>query len=47
MMGIPAGANISREITNKGVYDIGDAVMQLDAPVFDSGSKKYSQRLQE
>ncbi|KAF5596838.1 hypothetical protein FPANT_4240 [Fusarium pseudoanthophilum] len=47
MMGIPAGANISQEITNKGVYDIGDAVMQLDAPVFDAGSKKYSQRLQE
>ncbi|PNP83780.1 hypothetical protein FNYG_02468 [Fusarium nygamai] len=47
MMGIPAGANIPQEITNKGVYDIGDAVMQLDAPVFDAGSKKYSQRLQE
>ena len=47
MMGIPAGANIPQEITNKGVYDIGDALMQSDAPVFDAGSKKYSQRLQE
>ncbi|KAF5591456.1 hypothetical protein FPCIR_6099 [Fusarium pseudocircinatum] len=47
LMGIPAGANISQKITNKGVYDIGDVVMQLDAPVFDAGSRKYSQRLQE
>ncbi|KAF5636690.1 uncharacterized protein FTJAE_5885 [Fusarium tjaetaba] len=34
------------EITNKGVYDIGDVVMQLDAPVFNAVSSKYSQRLQ-
>ncbi|KAF5661258.1 hypothetical protein FCIRC_11900 [Fusarium circinatum] len=47
VMGIPVGGNIPQEITNKGVYDIGDAVMQLDAPVFASGDKKYSQRLQE
>ncbi|KAF4438587.1 hypothetical protein FACUT_4862 [Fusarium acutatum] len=40
VMGIPAGGNIPQEITNKGVYDIGDAVMQLDAPVFASGDKK-------
>ncbi|KAI1049698.1 hypothetical protein LB505_011865 [Fusarium chuoi] len=46
-MGIPAGNNIPQEITNKGAYDIGDVVMQLDAPVFTAGSKKYSQRLQE
>ncbi|KAG9495293.1 hypothetical protein J7337_013529 [Fusarium musae] len=46
-MGIPAGANISQQVTNKGDYDIGNAVMQLDAPVFDAGGKKYSQRLQE
>ncbi|SCV49680.1 uncharacterized protein FFB14_11036 [Fusarium fujikuroi] len=47
VMGIPAGDNILQEITNKGVYDIGDVVMQLDAPVFASGDNKYSQRLQE
>nr|RBQ96935.1 hypothetical protein FVER53263_10933 [Fusarium verticillioides] len=47
MMGIPAGANISQQVTNKGVYDIGDAVMPLDAPVFDTGGKKYSHRLRE
>ncbi|KAG5758281.1 hypothetical protein H9Q72_013586 [Fusarium xylarioides] len=47
VMGIPAGGNIPQEITNKGVYDIGDVVMQLEAPVFEAGSKKYSQRLQE
>lgn len=47
VMGIPAGDNILQEITNKGVYEIGDVVMQLDAPVFASGGNKYSQRLQE
>ncbi|KAF5564748.1 hypothetical protein FPHYL_4605 [Fusarium phyllophilum] len=47
MMGIPAGGNIPQEITNKGVYDIGDVAIQLDAPAFDAKTKKYSQRLQE
>ncbi|KAL5589588.1 hypothetical protein FOVSG1_011455 [Fusarium oxysporum f. sp. vasinfectum] len=47
LLGIPGGDNITQEITNKGVYEIGDVLMQLDAPVFASGGKKYSQRLQE
>ncbi|KAF5549308.1 hypothetical protein FMEXI_4295 [Fusarium mexicanum] len=46
MMGIPGGNNIPQEITNKGVYDIGDVLLQLDRPVFAAGSQKYSQRLQ-
>ncbi|KAF5636177.1 hypothetical protein F52700_5491 [Fusarium sp. NRRL 52700] len=46
-MGIPGGDNIPQEIINKGVYDIGDVLLQLDRPVFAAGSKKYTQRLQE
>ncbi|KAF5717933.1 hypothetical protein FMUND_5477 [Fusarium mundagurra] len=47
LLGIPVGDNISHEITNKGVYEISDALLQLDAPVFASGGKKYSRRLQD
>ncbi|KAI9685687.1 MAG: hypothetical protein M1822_004247 [Bathelium mastoideum] len=44
--GIAAGKNIDEAIKNMGVYNVGDALLDLDSPVFLPSRQSYSQRCQ-